>query len=206
MQQPTLAQVATQMIQQVVARGQQPIMFVMNANTALAISNLMIDEHKKRMSLVGRFWFWLRKMGTPPRLESLHGLPVMISPHMQDGGIWLQSAGPVSGVPVVSQPAPGGQVNQQSPPPEFVQRQAIAQADGAAEEAPSLAELSKATSAGPSVSDILIKALENVEDLKQVVVIRVHHNDDVDLSLNCNQFEASGVLQKAHQWLMMWGY
>ena len=66
-----------------------------------------------------------------------------------------------------------------------------------------LYDLSRCTGDSPSVTDVLIKALDDVDRIKQVVVIRVHNNQDVDLSLNCNQFEATGILEKARIWLAM---
>ena len=55
----------------------------------------------------------------------------------------------------------------------------------------------------PTVGDVLMKAFDGIDRIKQVVVIRVHNNQDVDLSLNCNQFEATGILEKARIWLAM---
>jgi hypothetical protein len=190
-----LPQIATQILAKVLSSGQQPIAFLMSQATALSISEQFLVIYKRRLSLAGRFWFWLTKRNVPPRLDTLCGLPVMISPVMMDGGIILQSV--PQGVPQANSPRPG-------PPAEFVKKEPVE--PPTEPETPSLGDLAQGSNGVPSVSDILIKALENVEDLKQVVVIRVHQNNDVDLSLNCNQFEASGVLQRAMQWLMMRGY
>jgi hypothetical protein len=168
----------------------------------------MIVECKKRMSLFGRFWFWLRKGGIAPRLETLCGIPVMISPMMADGGLFLSAMGNTPGFSrPQGQHSPQATPAQPGTPAEFVKREAVAQADGAADEVrPTLDDLSQGSGDRPSAGDVLMKAMDGAENLAGVVVIRVHKNSDVDLCLNMNQFETQGVLQKAQQWLMMRGY
>lgn len=207
MQQPTLIQIAQQMMQRVVQSGQAPVCFIMNTNTSRVIFETLVVECKKRMSLFDRFMFWARKRNIAPRLETLCGIPVVISPIMQDG-LFLSSMG---NAPGFSQPqgqhAPQAAPAQPGPPAEFVKREAVSQTDGAGGDVrPTLDDLSKGSGDRPSCSDVLMKSLDNVESLVSVVVVRVYRNGDVDLALNCNQFEASGVLQKAMQWLMMKGY
>lgn len=208
MQQPTLIQIAQQMMQRVVQSGQAPVCFMMNANTSRAISETMVVECKKRMSLFDRFMFWARKRNIAPRLETLCGIPVVISPMMQDGGLFLSSMG---NAPGFSQPqgqhAPQAAPAQPNPPAEFVKREAVSQADGAGGDVrPTLDDLSQGSGDRPSSSDVLMKAMDGAENLMGVVVVRVHRNGDVDLCLNTNQFETQGVLQRAQQWLMMRGY
>lgn len=205
MQQPTLIQVAAQMMEKARQVGSQPVAFLMNETTARSISELVIGDYKKRMSVAGRFWFWARKRNIPPRLETLCGIPVLITPTMDDGGLFLQSMARMPGF------SPGqGQHSPQAtpgPPEEFVKREPVTQADGAADEVrPTLDDLSQGSGDRPSSSDVLMKAMDGAEGLMGVVVVRVYKNGDVDLCLNTNQFETAGVLNKAMQWLMMRGY
>ena len=203
MQQPSLTEVATQMVQTVIARGQQPVAFILNEATAKAIAELTIGNAKQRMSLLGRSWFWLTKCDIQPRLEFLCGVPVIITPTMQDGDMFLQAMSlGTSQQAVADKQAAAGVLA------EFVKREPISESASLCvdEVRPTLDDLSKGDGDRPSSSDVLMKAMENVDDLIGVVIVRVHRNNDIDICLNTNQFETQGILQKAQQWLMMRGY
>lgn len=203
MQQPSLTEVAAQMVQTVIARGQQPVAFMLNEATAKAIADLTIGNAKQRISVLSRFWLWFAKRNIQPRLEFLCGVPVIVTPTMQDGGIFLQAMarGPVQQEVADKQAA-------SVVPAEFLKREPVADSASpcVGEVRPTLDDLSKGDGDRPSSSDVLMKAMENVDDLIGVVVVRVHRNNDIDLCLNTNQFETQGILQKAQQWLMMRGY
>jgi hypothetical protein len=73
-----------------------------------------------------------------------------------------------------------------------------------ADAVPTIQDLAQGTGM-PSVTDILIKAVESADSLKSVVVLRVHINNDVDICANIDTFSIAGVIQKAQVWLAMRG-
>jgi hypothetical protein len=203
-------QVSSVMIQAVKARGGQPIMFLMNRATSNRIADDLASVLKRQMSGAARAWHWLRFRKVAPVLDSLHGIPVMVHPLLPDGNIQLQSANAphVAFNPegITGQPIEGVQRAADVVPPEFVHRERVEGVEVAQGDAPpSLDDLSKGSGGRPSCGDVLIKALEGSDNLRGVVVIRVHSDGNVDLCLNVNEFEASGVIQKAHQYLAMRG-
>jgi hypothetical protein len=204
MQQPTLIQIAQQMVQKAVSLGQTPVAFMMNTTTSRAISESLIGECKKRMSLFGRFWFWLRKGGIAPRLETLCGIPVLIAPTMDDGGLFLQA---MARNPGFSQgQGQHAQLAAPGPRAEFVKREPVAQADGATDEVrPTLNDLASSNGNFPSSSDVIMRAMEKVEELSGVAVVRVYKNGDIDLCANIEKYALQGVLQHAQMWVMQNG-
>ena len=89
----------------------------------------------------------------------------------------------------------GQQENAAGQMAEFQQKMAAEPGEGV----PTLTDMAKGDGLTPTA--VLIKAMENLDDIKHVVVIRVHHNDDVELCLTSNLFEAQGIVQKAQYWL-----
>jgi hypothetical protein len=91
---------------------------------------------------------------------------------------------------------------------EFWKKDRVDAMDGVAagEIRPTLNDLSSGNGERPSASDVLMKAMDDVDDLNGVVVVRVHRNGSVDLCLNVDQFAAQGVLQRAQMYLAQRGY
>lgn len=199
MQQPSLIEASRNMIQVILSRGQSPVYFMMNATTAEAIAVEIAEVFQRQRSAIARLWHWIRHRNMHPQLSKLHNLPVMIVGHLPDGGIFLQSVSPMQ--------AP--QVQQQAQPSPFVERFAHVPPDVAQNEdgevRPTLDQLSTNGKGRVTASDILMKAMDQADNLLGVIVIRIHQDNSVDACLNCNEFEAQGVLQKAAMWLHMRG-
>lgn len=206
MQQSKNHVVAKRMMDHILSNGQTPLMFLMNKATADSIARDLSAEYRQCLSLFGRAWFWITKRKVTPTLSSLCGLPVQEVPHLPDGAMFLQCAAYGKASQAVPGPAnmvaPGQTGTTDAPMEEFVARgQADAQEAQDGEMRPTLNDLSSGMGDRASVSDVLIKAMEDCDNLSGVVVVRVHKGGDVDLCLNCNFFEAQGVLQKAQYWL-----
>jgi len=215
------------MVDQVIARGQVPVMFLMNRATSQALAETLAAAYRERQSTFWRLWLRIRHGKVAPRLESLHGIPVAQADYLPDGGLFLQVADRAQvglpaapGVPTSTRPPAGMEQAAQDARQQLAARgeefwkkdriQALNDAmDGVAgpgEIRPTLNDLSSGGGARPSASDVLMKAMEDVDDLNGIVVVRVHRNGNVDLCLNVDQFAAQGVLQKAQQYLFMKGY
>lgn len=167
------------------ADGHTPSFFVMSEATSRAMGSYEAQRLLDGISSLKRIIHRFRHRNAPQGLSTLHGLPVQSQPFLPFGHIALAVAGPVSHANRLG----------------TVQRQSEAAQNG---DTPTLDQL--ATSNGKvSPSDILIKAMTDIDHIKQVVVIRVHDNNDVTMSMNCNTFEANGILTKAMHWLMMQG-
>lgn len=167
------------------ADGHTPSFFVMSEETSRAMGAYEAQRLLDGLSLLKRIIHRFRHRSAPQGISTLHGLPVQSHPFLPFGHIALAVAAPVN------------QANGLG----TVQRQSETAQNG---DTPTLDQL--ATSNGEvSPSGILIKAMDGIDHIKQVVVIRVHQNNSVDLCLNANQFEAAGILEKARVWLMMQG-
>ena len=213
------------LIDQVIARGQVPVAYLMNPRTAQAIAETLAAAHKARLSTLRRLWMRIRHGSAAPRLETLYGVPVIQADYLPDGGVLLQvgdraALGQNPGCappPAAEQGKPSPQANAErlkaaEADPEFWKRERVQgmmdAMDGVAagEIRPTLNDLSSGSEGRPSASDVLMKAMDNVDDLNGVVVVRVHRNGAVDLCLNVDQFAAQGVLQRAQMYLAQRGY
>lgn len=205
---------ARTMIEAAKARQLQPMAFMMNATTQRIIADQMETEVCIRMSIAQRVK--RRLSGKRETAERICGLAVIVVPGLPDGTMNLQSSGPEPQPGSVNQPGGvmGGQPaqwtgtqQQQSP---FAQREPAAEpaADMAAERVPTLADMSQATeSKVPTCSDILIKAMDGVDALERIVVIRVYKDTRIDMCTNApSSFELQGIIQKASVWLMQQGF
>lgn len=185
-------------LNQALMMGQVPIMFVMNDTTRRAIGDHIRSQVKEsRMEILKR-----RLFKKPiPKLNSIFGLPVMESAHLPDFMISLQWAPAQNiehGKPIATV---GTGVNQSSAPENpFVQKD-LAEKSSDEDKPVSLKDIAQVASNTPTVTDVLIRGLENAEAIGQVVVIRKYHNGDVDMSMSCNPDEAVGIVQKAQIWL-----
>ena len=203
---PQILNGAGEMLAQALQRGLTPVAFMMSGNTMRAIAQDAWEVRKRRMSVLGRFWQRLWRGHDVPRLEYFHGLAVAQADFLPDGLITLQAVGPMGGQSYGQQPQAADQSAANAPPEEFVLRDPAPAGDlPEGEVRPTLNDLSSGTGERPSSSDVLMKALEHADELKGVVVVRVHSNDSVDLCLNVDQFAAQGVLQRAQYWLMQRG-
>jgi hypothetical protein len=191
MPQPTLIQVAAHMVAEVTGRGQTPLCFLMNADTANRLADDLQVEAKRRMSALERLRHSLRKKG-PAKLTHLCGVPITEAPHIPPGGLFLQVFQPI----VPQQPQPGV-------PAEFVKREPVPAHNS--ETAPTLSDIASGSTERPSVSSVLIEAMSGADSLDSVVVIRAHKNQSVDMCTNCDSFALRGVLQKAHEYMLMRG-
>jgi hypothetical protein len=213
------------MVDQVIARGQVPVMFLMNRATSQALAETLAAAYRERLSTFRRLWLRIRHGHAAPRLEALYGVPVIQADYLPDGGIVLQ-VGDRAGMGQNSSCAPPAAAGQANTSPQVnAERLKAAEADpefwkkervqgmndamdgvAAGEIRPTLNDLSSGNGERPSASDVLMKAMDDVDDLNGVVVVRVHRNGSVDLCLNVDQFAAQGVLQRAQMFLAQRGY
>jgi hypothetical protein len=210
------------MVDQVIARGQVPVMFFMNRATSQALAETLAAAYRERLSTFRRLWLRIQRGKAVPQLESLHGIPVGRADYLPDGGLFLQSVDRAQ----MGQPAAPAVPTSMGPPAgleqaaqdarqqlaargeEFWKKDRVDAMDGVAagEIRPTLNDLSSGNGERPSASDVLMKAMDDVDDLNGVVVVRVHRNGSVDLCLNVDQFAAQGVLQRAQMFLAQRGY
>ena len=210
------------MVDQVIARGQVPVMFFMNRATSQALAETLAAAYRERLSTFRRLWLRIQHGKAAPQLESLHGIPVGRADYLPDGGLFLQSVDRAQ----MGQPAAPAVPTSMRPPAgmeqaaqdarqqlaargeEFWKKDRVDAMDGVAagEIRPTLNDLSSGNGERPSASDVLMKAMDDVDDLNGVVVVRVHRNGSVDLCLNVDQFAAQGVLQRAQMFLAQRGY
>jgi hypothetical protein len=213
------------MVDQVIARGQVPVMFLMNRATSQALAETLAAAYRERLSTFRRLWLRIRHGKAAPQLEALYGVPVIQADYLPDGGIVLQ-VGDRAGMGQNSSCAPPAAAGQANTSPQVnAERLKAAEADpefwkkervqgmndamdgvAAGEIRPTLNDLSSGNGERPSASDVLMKAMDDVDDLNGVVVVRVHRNGSVDLCLNVDQFAAQGVLQRAQMFLAQRGY
>jgi hypothetical protein len=210
------------MVNQVIARGQIPVMFFMNRATSQALAETLAAAYRERLSTFRRLWLRIQRGKAVPQLESLHGIPVGRADYLPPGGWFLQSVDRAQ----MGQPAAPAVPTSMRPPAgleqaaqdarqqlaargeEFWKKDRVDAMDGVAagEIRPTLNDLSSGNGERPSASDVLMKAMDDVDDLNGVVVVRVHRNGSVDLCLNVDQFAAQGVLQRAQMYLAQRGY
>jgi hypothetical protein len=210
------------MVDQVIARGQVPVMFFMNRATSQALAETLAAAYRERLSTFRRLWLRIQRGKAVPQLESLHGIPVGRADYLPPGGLFLQSVDRAQ----MGQPAAPAVPTSMRPPAgleqaaqdarqqlaargeEFWKKDRVDAMDGVAagEIRPTLNDLSSGNGERPSASDVLMKAMDDVDDLNGVVVVRVHRNGSVDLCLNVDQFAAQGVLQRAQMYLAQRGY
>jgi hypothetical protein len=188
---------ARTMIDQLLARGQRPLVFLMNPTTAGVIAADMAEFHFNQKSAFARFWHLVRHGKTVPKLETLHGVPVQEMASLPDGAMHLQCVANISpqaiGEAMKAQAAQNQQRGQEFWEKQRVEPPAAAEGDVA----PTLNDLASGSGDRPSCSDVLMKAMERADELSGVVVIRVYPNNRLDMSLNVDHYAATGILQKA---------
>ena len=176
------------MLGQAIGRNQTPVVFVMNGRTARAIRETVREVQNPRRGILG--WLdALRVMREPLTAMRLHGLPVEQHDKLEDGHIALG----------VKYPDPEKMLAKMEKDAEELRPVASPEADGV----PTLAELSTSNTGKLSAGDVLMKAFEASEDLRGVVVLRVHNDNTVDICMSVNALEAQCVLNKGQYWLAM---
>jgi len=222
MQSPSMLKKCNMLINQVLMEGNTPVALLMNESTRMILAETV--KSIKRRSSWTRFLDAL--LNRKFELTHLLGVPVITSPYLPLGGISIQAisaatvaASEAQGEAVVSPEAiqwqEGGNAGQEDRDAaekdmlkrgqEFWDKQAVGTAE-TEDRAPTLSDL--AASAGnvrPSASSILMKAMDNVDELSGVMVIRVYPNNNIDMALNMDIFAAQGVLQRAQMYLMQRG-
>lgn len=190
-------------LNQAIRMGQTPVAFQMNSATRKFIGDAI-----RAYSKPSRFTKLKRRLlrKKDPVLTSLFKLPVMENEYLPDFQIalsWAPTAAISHGVPMPTASTPVD-----TPPPAvggvprnpFISDEKV-KADKLSE-APTLQDISSTDQrTGPTPTDVLIRGLERVEAISQVIVIRKYPNGDVDMSMSCNPDEAVGIVQKAQMWL-----
>ncbi len=205
---PALIHHCNAMVQHAIANGGKPVVFLMSETTKSAIAETLLHVERQRRSAFSRFWHWLR--GEKFELTHLMGVPVIVNLHLPDGYVSLQVAQeradsgqePGASLTQANLGAAGALDGQESSGNPFMRRERVEPEE---DKIPTLAELSSSGNGSISPSDVLMKAMTDVDDLAGIVVVRVHRNQDVDLCMSCNSFEAQGVLNRAQMWLAMRG-
>lgn len=182
-----------------VARQQNaiPVAFIMSRRTKASVMVMLDYEREKKQSVLQKL---LARFKRHPANLNLFGIPVLTNDNFIDGMISLQTA-------LLGQPGPASteapanalcgsvakeQAAQGINP--FAERVPVKAED---ESAPTLAQLASSRGDMPSPTDVLIKAMEGADALQHVLVVRAHHNGDVELGCSGDLFVASGMLQKA---------
>lgn len=192
---------ARAMIDQLLARGQRPLVFLMNQTTAGVIAADMAEFHFNQKSAFARFWHLVRHGKTVPKLEALYGVPVQQSDYLPDGAMHLQCVANISPQAIEEAMKAQAARNQQRGQ-EFWEKQRVEPPAGSpaaaqGDVAPTLNDLASGSGDRPSCSDVLMKAMDGADQLAGVVVIRVYPNNRLDMCLNVEHYAATGVLQKA---------
>jgi hypothetical protein len=198
MQQPSLIQIAAHMVAEVTQRGQTPLTFLMNSDTSNRIASELAGEVKHNMPATARFWLWLRRKPIQPKLTHLCGVPITEAPHIPIGRLFLQVfAQP--GAPQGQMAVPGGV------PAEFVKREPVATpAEIDSEVRPTLDEIAS-SNGRPSCSDVIMRAMDGVDNLNGIAIVRLYKNGHVDLCANIEKYALQGVLQHAQMWVIQNG-
>jgi hypothetical protein len=129
-------------------------------------------------------------------------VPILQNQYLPDGYVTLQFAPTLQPrpVPVPAQqaaPVPGNPFVRREPMP--VQEAPIN------ETGPTLEDIASGSDGMPTVSDVLIKAIEAAEKVKHVAVLRIYNNGDVDASSNMDHTTLTGAIQKFQIWAMQNG-
>lgn len=186
-----LTQQANHAIQTAKQNGLLPLAFHMNPVTAQAVLAELAFLDDTRRSALGRLWAALRRGNGPKRLQWLLGFPVLIVPPMPDGMLMLQTSG-TAPMPIGNFPPADANAG---PMPEFQKRERVEPGDV---EKPTLTDMAKGDGITPSA--LLIKAMEQIDDVRGIVVLRVFANGSIDVCCNLSRYELQGVLQHGVYW------
>lgn len=184
------------MIHQTIACGKKPACFLMNADSLDILAAPMFESQLNSLSWFDRLLY--RNGKKHLLLDKLHGIPVIIDDSFPPGTVFLQTQGQFAAVIAMQGNAPGVGIETKIPPPEFVSTdsQQVQNPD-----TPTLADITTSTHHGPSPSDIVMKAMDRIDSVQRVIIVRRFDNGDVDLCLNMGVDEAQGLLQRASIYL-----
>jgi len=198
------------MIHTAVSHGQDPVAFKMNSKTFGAVMQDIksMSSWARSNTIWDKIADWMRPKTRPENLR-LCGVQVHLLELLPDGAIYLETArrqvpqGSGADDDRQGQGSPFVRVDDDhsQEPAEYP---TASTATGSVDTPPTLNDLSS-SHGKVSPTDVLIKAMDKVDDLSGVVVVRVHRSGDIDMCLSCNQFEAQGILQKAQYCLAMNG-
>lgn len=212
--QPSLLQQSYMLLQMARMHRTTVLKFIMNARTMSEVAVSVAKED--RASVVAKVTQWIvaRLTGldfsAPPKSLAIAGVPVEESDKPGDGVIMLE-------VSVDAQPdqrfffgnsVPYDIMRGLGIPAETPQTSGAAassgtgfqiheQAQAASESVVSTESLLVKTARTITPTDVLIKAMEDIDKIRDVVVIRVHHSMDVDVCMSCEPFATQGILQAA---------
>ena len=211
MQNPaSLYSTISMMIHTAVSHGQDPVAFKMNNNTFGAVMQDIksMSNWARSNTIWDKIADWMRPKTRPENLK-LCGVQVHLLELLPDGAIYLETArrqvpqGSGSDDDRQGQGSPFAQRDEAYGGGQAVPTPVTGPAEGC-DAPPSLNDLASGRDK-VTPTDVLIKAMDGVDELSGVVVVRVHRSGDIDMCLSCNAFEAQGVLQKAQMWLAMNG-
>jgi len=201
---PALIHHCNIMVQTAFAQGHKPVVFLMNATTKAALAETLLYAEKTRRSAWARLMVWYR--GEKFELTHLLGVPVCENNYLPDGFISLQVAqdgAGVVGAVEAEEDEDGPETPAAAPENPFARLDRVEPPAG--DHAPTLSDLAASTSGQMTPSAVLMKSMEDCDDLASIIVVRVHRNNNVSMCMTCNSFEATGVLNRAQMWLAMRG-
>ena len=191
--------------------GVLPAALIMNGATHQKLTAMDLADTSVQNRFQGFFLKWRKKHAT---LLSFNGVPVLDNSHFPDGIVSLQVVPTEEmvqrqlGALRQHSMMPQGQPNPSSAP-EPAQGQQAGNSPAPADPdtvKPTLEDLATSVQTGkPSCSDILMRGFESAEQLRNVCVVRVYKNGNIDLATNLGKFELQGVLQHASVWALQNG-
>ena len=222
LQNPTHALVSHchMMLHQMLGAGHKPLMYIMSPGTRRAIIESAVKDKAVELAKDRPWWkkaFWRKE----PSVESLVavpacllGVPICPNEFMPDGMVQLQA------LPVITQQGvhmngkgyvPDEQIRkeqaadmaQESP---FWRREPVAvPVQAQAGQVPTLDDLAQGDGPRPSPSDILIKAMADIDGVKHIAVLEIMHNGGVEACTNMDHTTLTGAIQKFALWVAMNG-
>jgi hypothetical protein len=179
-----------QMMMIAMSTGQAPAELHCNQQTytGIAESLMLIGSRPAKKNLWAQFVAWMNN--ERPESWKINGVPFVVNPIMPDGAVMLRPVHLMGREDWLDQIARDGMEK-------YLKAQ---ESSSAVREFHPCAELEnqadhtmKAT-AGRSVTEILIDATTNCDDVRTVVVITVKHNNEVVVRGNADKFGIAGLL------------
>ena len=167
-----------------VQAGETPLNFMMNQNTLATVRRELWTDHRGKVSWIRAAWERVTGRGIVPESMNLHGLPIVLGNHMQDGLIGLQTGRLAS-----------PKERNKSFEDHFQKRIPSAPADPDAVTNEAIIE-----GMGMSPTAVLIKAMEGADDVRAIVALRVMKDGSVDMCCNVSKFELQGILHAGMVW------
>ena len=193
------------MMETAISNGQSPVFFHMNQVTLGVVDHQIRSLPENQPSKAQELLNVFRKK-KDGQITHLHGVPIQDNPHLPDGVVSLQ-VGFSREVPHLS-PGAIAQTMQNREENPFVKRE---RADPS--EVPDVVTseaLAQTDSGRVSASDVIMKAMDGIEDVETVLVVRIHQRrggeQPIDICGNVSsQYEMEGILARTIQHLRMRG-